>query len=166
MLPLLRFIAAFIGWIFGFLLGVALLEVSRINEVDNRVIVVLLLATACGILGFLGVEYVTVRPARWLVRRLREASASDLIAGAAGATIGLVLALFLAFPIALLPGSVGQFAPLVVAASLGLTGAIAGILKREDGVAFLRGLRQAERTREQFLLDTSVIIDGRIADVA
>ena len=70
MLSLLRLFAAFLGWIFGFLLGVALLEVSRIDEVDNRVIVVLLLATACGILGFLGVEYVTVRPARWLLALL------------------------------------------------------------------------------------------------
>src|ERR671937_2818278 len=87
MLSLLRFIGAFIGWIFGFLLGVALLEVSRINEVDNRVIVVLLLATACGILGFLGVEYVTVRPARWIIRSIRDASAADLIAGSAGAII-------------------------------------------------------------------------------
>jgi uncharacterized protein YacL len=168
LLTLLRFIAAFIGWIFGFLLGVALLEVSRINEVDNRVIVVLLLATACGILGFLGVEYVTVRPARWLIARIRESSAADLIAGSAGAGVGLVLGLFLAFPIALLPGSVGQFAPLVVAAFLGVTGAAAGILKKDDGISFLREIRQgrARQSREQLLLDTSVIIDGRIADIA
>src|SRR5918912_479793 len=123
MLSLLRFIAAFIGWIFGFLLGVALLEVSRTNEVDNRVIVGLLLATACGILGFLGVEYVTVRPARWLIRRIRDSSAAD---------------------------------------------PVAGVLKKDDGIAFLRELRhgRARMSREEFLLDTSVIIDGRIADVA
>ena len=168
MLSFLRLFAAFIGWIFGFLLGVALLEVSRIDEVDNRVIVVLLLATACGILGFLGIEYVTIRPARWLVSRIRDASASDLIAGSAGAIIGLLLGLFLAFPIALLPGSVGQFAPLVVAGVLGLIGALTAIVKKDDGVAFLRDLRQGRDrgSREQMLLDTSVIIDGRIADVA
>src|SRR5919204_6977247 len=168
MLSLLRFIGAFIGWIFGFLLGVALLEVSRINEVDNRVIVVLLLATACGILGFLGVEYVTVRPARWLIARIRESSAADLIAGSAGAGVGLVLGLFLALPIALLPGSVGQFAPLVVAASLGVVGAVTGVLKKDEGIAFMRDVRhgRARASREEFLLDTSVIIDGRIADVA
>src|SRR5919204_899631 len=168
MLSLLRFIAAFIGWIFGFLLGVALLEVSRINEVDNRVIVVLLLATACGILGFLGVEYVTVRPARWIIRSIRDASAADLIAGSAGAIIGLLAGLFLALPIALLPGSVGQFAPLLVAGLLGVVGAVAGVLKKDDGIAFLRDVRQGRGRvpRGQFLLDTSVIIDGRIADVA
>ncbi|TMD61263.1 MAG: PIN domain-containing protein [Chloroflexi bacterium] len=168
MLSLLRLFAAFLGWIFGFLLGVALLEVSRIDEVDNRVIVVLLLATACGILGFLGVEYVTVRPARWLLARIRDASASDLIAGSTGAIIGLLLGLFLAFPIALLPGSVGQFAPLAVAGVLGLIGAMTAIIKKDDGVAFLRDVRQGRDrgSREQMLLDTSVIIDGRIADVA
>ena len=132
MVAFLHLIGAFIGWIFGFLLGVALLSVSRIDEVDNRVIVVLLLATACGILGYLGVEYITLRPARWFIHRLQDTSAADLMAGAAGAVVGLLIGLFLAFPIALLPGSVGQFAPLAVAAFLGLTGAVAGILKQDD----------------------------------
>src|SRR5437867_3389213 len=169
MVAFLHLIGAFIGWIFGFLLGVALLSVSRIDEVDNRVIVVLLLATACGILGYLGVEYITLRPARWFIQRLQDTSAADLIAGAAGAVVGLLIGLFLAFPIALLPGSVGQFAPLAVAAFLGLTGAVAGILKQDDATALIRDLRQGRRGRgggrEQLLLDTSVIIDGRIADV-
>ncbi|OLC56672.1 MAG: hypothetical protein AUH85_05620, partial [Chloroflexi bacterium 13_1_40CM_4_68_4] len=152
MLAFLRLLGALIGFIFGLLLGVSLLEVSRINEVDNRIIVVLLLATACGILGFLGVEYVTVRPTRWLVARIAESSAADLIAGSAGALTGLLLALFLAVPISLLPGNVGRFAPLVVAVFLGVTGALAAVIPRN--------------TREQLLLDTSVIIDGRIADIA
>ncbi len=168
MLALLRLIGAFIGWIFGFILGISLLEVSRINEVDNRIIVVLLLATACGILGFLGVEYITLRPARWLLRRISDTSASDLIAGSAGALVGLLLALFLAVPISLLPGNVGRFAPLLVAVLLGLTGVIAAVIKKDDAIGFLRDVRgpRARATGQQLLLDTSVIIDGRIADVA
>ena len=168
MLALLRLVGALIGWIFGFILGVSLLEVSRINEVDNRIIVVLLLATACGILGFLGIEYVTLRPARWLLRRIRDTSASDLIAGSVGALVGLLLALFLAVPISLLPGNVGRFAPLLVAVFLGLVGAVAGVVKQDDAAGFLRGVRGGKDrgVGEQLLLDTSVIIDGRIADVA
>ena len=168
MLAFLRLLGALIGFIFGLLLGVSLLEVSRINEVDNRIIVVLLLATACGILGFLGVEYVTVRPTRWLVARIAESSAADLIAGSAGALTGLLLALFLAVPISLLPGNVGRFAPLVVAVFLGVTGALAAVIKKDDAIGFLRDVRSARprNTREQLLLDTSVIIDGRIADIA
>ncbi len=168
MLAFLRLISAFIGWIFGAFLGISLLEVSRINEVDNRIIVVLLLATACGILGFLGVEYITLRPAQWLLGRIRETSASDLIAGAAGALLGLLLALFIAVPISLLGGNVGRFAPFLVAAFLGLTGAVAAVIKKDDAIGFLRDVRAPRErvSREQLLLDTSVIIDGRIADVA
>ncbi len=168
MLPFLRLIGAFIGWIFGFILGVSLLEVSRINEVDNRIIVVLLLATACGILGFLGIEYITLRPARWLIHRIRDASAADVISGSIGALVGLLLALFLAVPISLLPGNFARFAPLLVAVFLGLVGSIAGVLKKDDALAFVRDVRggKARGTHEQLLLDTSVIIDARIGDIA
>lgn len=168
MLAFLRLGGALIGWLFGFFFGVSLLEVSQINEVSNRLIVVVLLAIACGILGFLGVEYVTVHPSRWLLRRIRRTSASDLVAGSAGALAGLVLALFLAFPIALLPNRVAQFAPLLVAGFLGATGAVTGVVKKHELFSLLREIRSGrERARpDQLLLDTSVIIDGRIADLA
>ncbi len=168
MLLVLRLLAALIGWAFGFFLGVSLLEVSDIKEVSNRLIVVLLLATACAILGTLGVEYVTIVPARWLARRIRQASAADLLSGSAGGLIGLVLALFLAVPISLLPGNAGQFLPFAIAAFLGVTGAAAGILKRTELVTLLREVRGGkERPHgEELLVDTSVIIDGRIADIA
>ena len=168
MLAFLRLIGALIGWLFGLILGVSLLEVSRVDEINNRIIVVVLLATACAILGFLGIEYVTVRPARLLIGRIREASASDLLAGSAGAVLGLLLALFLAVPISLLPGSVARFAPIAIAVFLGLTGAAAGVIKKQEAFGLLREIRGGrERARlDQLLLDTSVIIDGRIADIA
>ncbi len=168
MLAFIRLVGALIGWPFGFFLGVSLLQLSQLNELSSRLIVVVLLATACGILGWLGMEYVTLRPARWLLRRIREASASDLVAGTAGALSGLVLALLLALPIALLPTSLGQFAPLIVAVFLGLTGAAAAILKKHELFGLFREIRSGrERARpEQLLLDTSVVIDGRIADIA
>lgn len=165
----LRAIGALIGWLFGFFLGISLLEVSDIKEVSNRLIVVLLLATACGILGFLGIEYVTVLPARSLLLRIRHASAADLLTGSAGGLVGLVLALFLAYPISFLPGDLKLYLPIATAAFLGVSGATAGILKRAELLALLRELRTGRRERarhEQLLVDTSVIIDGRIADVA
>jgi uncharacterized protein YacL len=168
MLAFLRLICALIGWLFGFFLGVSLLEVSRVTELSNRLIVVILLAAACAILGWLGAEYVTILPARWLIRRIRELSAADLLAGSFGGLVGLVLASFLAVPLSALPDSFGRFAPLVVAAFLGMTGAAAGAIKGEELIALLRDLRGGrDRQRaERVLLDTSVIIDGRIADIA
>ncbi len=165
---LLRFFGALIGWFFGFFLGAQLLQLSQVTPVSNQVLVVLLLATACAILGWLGAPYATVLPARYVLWRIHEASAGDLAGGAFGGGVGLVLALFLAFPLSFLPGDLGRFGPFVGAALLGLSGAAAGIVKRQELLTFvreLRGGRRAPASERAVLLDTSVIIDGRVADI-
>jgi uncharacterized protein YacL len=164
----IRLLAALIGFVFGFFLGASLLSVTQVTPVSNQVMVILLLATACAILGWLGAPYVTVIPAGFLVARIQATSASTLVGGAFGATVGLMLALFLAFPLSFLPGEIGRYAPLVAAATLGIVGATAGTLKRNDLGALVSEVRGRGREREsdaRVLLDTSVIIDGRIADV-
>ncbi len=164
----IRLLAALIGWFFGFYLGASLLEVTTVTSVSNQVLVILLLAAACAILGWLGAPYVTVRPAQFMAARIREMSAVDLVGGAFGAAVGLALGLFLAFPLSLLPGNVGRFAPIVGAVLLGLAGATAGTIKRADLGALVSDIRQGKRDRlgeERALLDTSVIIDGRVADI-
>lgn len=165
----IRLGAALLGWFFGFFLGASLLEVSRVTPVSNQILVVFLLATACAILGWLGAPYVTVLPARIIKARIQAASAGDLVGGAFGGGVGLILALFLAFPLSFLPDNVGRFAPIAGAIVLGVIGAAAGTIKREDLGALAREIRHGRRDRvagtERALLDTSVIIDGRVADV-
>jgi len=164
----LRLGAALIGWFFGFYLGASLLEVSQVTPVSNQVLVVFLLATACAILGWLGAPYVTVRPARLVATRIRESSAGDLVGGAFGTGVGLILALFLAFPLSFLPDNLGRFAPIVGAVVLGLGGGAAGTIKRAELGALVRDIRHGRQERvgaERALLDTSVIIDGRVADI-
>src|SRR5881409_859199 len=160
----IRLVAALIGFVFGFFLGASLLQVTQVTPVSNQVLVVLLLAAACAILGWLGAPYVTVLPAGIIVARIRAAQAGDLIGGAFGAAVGLILALFLAFPLSFLPGEVGRYAPLVTALVLGLVGATAGAVKRNELSAFAQGVRGVRRDRAdaRVLLDTSVIIDGRV----
>jgi uncharacterized protein YacL len=163
-----RILAALIGWFFGFYLGASLLEVTTVTSVSNQVLVVLLLATACAILGWLGAPYVTVLPARALAAWLRKTSAGDLVGGVVGAAVGLMLGLFLAFPLSFLPDNLGRFAPIIGAVLLGLGGAAAGTIKRADLGTIVGEIRQGKRDRigeERALLDTSVIIDGRVADV-
>ena len=165
----IRLVAALIGFVFGFFLGASLLQVTQVAPLSNQVLVVLLLATACAILGWLGAPYVTVKPTAFVASRIRAASAGDLVGGAFGAGVGLMLALFLAFPLSFLPGDLGRFAPIVGAATLGLVGAAAGTIKRNDLGALVREIRAPRREKggpeQRVLLDTSVIIDGRIADV-
>ena len=165
---LLRFSGALIGFFIGFFLAAELLQVSQVTPVSNQVLVVFLLAVACAILGWLGAPYATVKPMGWLVARIRATAAGDLVAGVLGGGVGLVLALFLAFPLSFLPGELGRYAPFVGAAVLSLLGVTAGTIKRADlqgAVRDIRGGRKDRGAAERLLLDTSVIIDGRIADI-
>ena len=165
---LLRISGALIGFFIGFLLAAELLQISQVTPVSNQVLVVLLLAVACAILGWLGVPYATVKPVAWIVARIRATAAGDLASGVFGGGIGLILALFLAFPLSFLPGELGRYAPLVGAVSLSVLGVMAGTIKRADlqgAVREIRGGRRDPGTLQRLLLDTSVIIDGRIADI-
>ena len=165
----IRLGGALIGWPFGFYLGAQLLQISQVAPISNQVLVVFLLATACAILGWLGAPYATVTPARSILRRINAMSAGDLVGGSVGGGFGLLLGLLLAFPLSLLPEDLGRFVPLAVAAFLGLSGAAAGISKRRELLALAREIRGGRRaeppTAPRLLVDTSVIIDGRIVDV-
>lgn len=85
-----------------------------------------------------------------------------------GLGIGLLFAMLLAFPLSLLPGTWGWLLPTVVALALGVSGATAMVLHEHDvtallGLVWKRGTMQRKGTLA--LLDTSVIIDGRVADI-
>jgi len=167
LLSVVRLGGALFGFFFGFYLGAELLQFGQLTPARDQLTVVLLLGIACAILGYLGAPYATILPGRALARRIREASFGDLLGGSFGAAFGLLLAVFLAIPLAFLPGDLGRFAPIVVAALLGVTGAAAGMLRRADLAALVRELRAGRaRDGQRVLLDTSVIIDGRVADVA
>jgi len=165
----IRLGAALLGWFFGFFLGASLLEVTVVTPPTNQVYVIFLFATACAILGWLGAPYVTILPARIIKDRIRATSAGDLVGAAFGGGVGLVLALFLAFPLSFLPENAGRFGPIIGAIVLGTIGVAAGTIKRMELGALAREIRQGRRDRvagtERALLDTSVIIDGRVADI-
>ncbi|MDP9265634.1 MAG: PIN domain nuclease [Chloroflexota bacterium] len=167
-MAIIRFCGALIGWFFGLYLGLALLQLTVVAPVTDKVLVVFLLASACAILGWLGAPYVTVRPTRYAAARIRAASMGDLLGGTIGLATGLLLALLVSFPLSVLPDPLGRFAPVVATVILGMAGAGAGLIKRTQLAAIARELTGGRRTRAgepRLLLDTSVIIDGRVSDV-
>ena len=166
----IRLGGALVGWPFGFALAAELLQISQVSPVSNQVLVVFLLAAACAILGWLGAPYVTVAPARLVLRQIHAMSAGDLISGSLGGGAGLVLGLLLAFPLSRLPDEFGRYVPLAAALFLGLSGTAAGMTKRAEILSLTREARGGRRVGDRvvgrkIVLDTSVIIDGRIVDL-
>jgi uncharacterized protein YacL len=105
-------------------------------------------------------------------RSMANVPASDLLSGVLGLVIGLLISVLL-FPSLEKATWAGALFPFVLTAVLGVMGFRIGYSKKEELVQLfsLRGKghhdeKQKERRYEEHkILDTSVIIDGRIADI-
>lgn len=109
------------------------------------------------------------RAMAWVLDRLAHISIRDMMLGALGLGAGLLLAFLVGYPLSRIPG-IGPYLALAAALALGYLG-LQLVLQRRDEVTFSigRGERQGrDRGRARGIpkiLDTSVIIDGRVADV-
>jgi uncharacterized protein YacL len=109
--------------------------------------------------------------------KLQKMSTQDLLSGAIGLIIGLIIAFFIGNAVSGLP-IVGTVIAVFVYLIFGYLGLSLGVKKREELVAFISSLGKENnrfkakgKTRAEGycnmpkVLDTSVIIDGRIADI-
>ncbi|MBI3536977.1 MAG: PIN domain nuclease [Chloroflexi bacterium] len=151
---------AVVGWKIGDALGDA--------PEQTRLILVLILAGAA--LGLLITPWVTLRPYRWVRGTFRQIPAQTLIAATVGLIIGLIIAALTAFPLSLLPEPWRSILPFGSLILFGYLGAWVMIMRERDFFSILDGRLSRESARPQsdkpILLDTSVIIDGRIADIS
>jgi uncharacterized protein YacL len=126
--------------------------------------------------GLVLTPYFTTRPARFIRARLGRLSAETLFAGLIGMIVGLLTAALLSFPLSLLPEPFGQMMPFVAVVVFAWLGVSLFVMRQGDIMGLLGALsgRGGEsgsssswtNLNRTILLDTSVIIDGRVADIA
>ncbi len=126
--------------------------------------------------GLVLTPYLTTRPARSIRRMLAQVDAQTLVAGLVGLIVGLAIAALLAFPLSLLPAPFGEILPFIGALFLSYFGVTVFVMRQHDIFSILLSRlprrsydddKQTERLpKRTILMDTSVIIDGRIADIA
>lgn len=166
--------------IIGWLAGTVWAGTSELNAISLRYI--LPLTGAGALLGALIAPWLTTRPAAVARRLIREMTAAQLLAGIIGLVLGLLLAALAALPLRYLPDPFGKFLPTIAAILFGYLGIMVMVLRQRDIFALFSRRRGSgaveepdgaalvsktdEARTEVLLLDTSVIIDGRIADVA
>lgn len=157
----------------GAALGTQLALIPMIPE-HIRIYVTLAAAALGSVLGFIITPSITLRSYLRFRRAIHQSPASVIFSATVGLFVGLALGAIAAYPVSLLPDPLGQFLPFIVAAAFGYAGT-AITTTRPD---LLQGLRdrvfpkesppvsgQAGHNHSTILLDTSVIIDGRIADI-
>ena len=157
----------------GTALGMQLVDAGGVSRQDGLV-AIFVSALAGGLVGFIIMPFLSTRPYRAAQKRLKQIPATDLVAAVVGLVLGLLIAVLLAFPLSFLPSPLREIMPLVAAIIFGLLGMTTLESRRHDFASLLstrlplsRGAdTPATLSEERYvLLDTSVIIDGRIADI-
>ena len=160
----------FIGWE----IGITLVGTTELNTSTWQIIIPATLIGA--VFGFLLAPWLVIAPARAARNALRQVPINDLLAAIIGLAVGLLIAALLSSPISRLPPPFGGVLPLVMVILFGYLGAAVMVTRQGDFLALFQRRSAiggattpatAPITREPtLLLDTSVIIDGRIADIA
>lgn len=125
--------------------------------------------------GLILTPYLTTRPIRALSNRINQLPAQQLVSGVVGLIVGLIIAALFSLPLSLLPSPFNMVMPILAAIFFGYIGMAALTTRRRDVFEIFRGhipnisLGKTEdglTPSRQILLDTSVVIDGRIADIS
>jgi uncharacterized protein YacL len=133
------------------------------------------LALIGSLVGLILTPYFTTRPARALRSLLGRLSAESLFAGLAGLVVGLVIATLLAFPLSNLPQPFGSTLPFVGVILFSYFGVSLFVMRQGDIMSLFGSLSGRNEggsssswtnLNRTILLDTSVIIDGRVTDIA
>jgi uncharacterized protein YacL len=110
---------------------------------------------------------------KWSEERLVKIPAADILFGALGLIFGLIVAFLIEPPLSKLPiPGISSILPFLVSGLLGYLGFRVGYKKRDELLSIFTVGRQGKdqkkkdsRDIEHKILDTSVIIDGRIFDI-
>ena len=172
--------------VIGWRLGLYISELS--SDKEEFLPWGLALTLAGGIIGGVLISYLILKPWRISVQFIDSLAGSALISATAGLLVGLVVASLISIPLYTLSGWPGWGVPVIVNVVLGLSGLWLGIQRERDIRAIFPGLEapassmgfhangwtgKADKIKSRkgsrngnILVDTSAIIDGRIADLS
>jgi uncharacterized protein YacL len=127
------------------------------------------------LVGLVITPYLTTRPARFMRNLISQMPSQTLLAAMVGLVVGLVVAALLSLPLSLLPEPANKVLPFVGVLIFSWLGISVFVMREHDLFSILRDRSNGQGNSDSaaaapaftntILLDTSVIIDGRIADI-
>ncbi|HUV15628.1 MAG TPA: PIN domain-containing protein [Pelolinea sp.] len=126
--------------------------------------------------GFSLMPYISLYPINWIRTYLSKVSGPTLLSALIGLVLGLIIAALVSFPISFLPAPFSSVLPFAAAVLFGYLGVAIAVSRQSDLGDMFSSTRRSQRSsshaggrsnqEKSILIDTSVIIDGRIADIA
>jgi uncharacterized protein YacL len=181
---ILRIIGMIVFLLIGFFWGSSIGEAANAAPATpgafSTVQYAVTLALIGALVGLIITPFITIRPLRGLRTLMGRLSIQTLVASLTGLVIGLIFAALLAFPLSLLPSPLGKVLPFVGVIIFGYFGVAVFVMRQNDLFGMFNIFPQHNASEHgeaapgtpnwnegrTILLDTSVIIDGRIADIA
>ncbi|MEA4908595.1 MAG: PIN domain nuclease [Anaerolineaceae bacterium] len=183
---IIRLIGMVVFAILGVYWGISLGRLANINPGANTLTVeqfAVVVGLVGALVGLILTPFLTIRPIRALRSLFSRVSAQSLFASLIGLIVGLIVAALLSFPLSLLPAPFGRVLPFVGVLVMGYRGVYIFVMRQNDLFAVFSSFRSSSSSSSSssnedgngkgnwaenrtILLDTSVIIDGRIADIA
>jgi len=142
---------------------------------DNQALYAVIFALVGALVGLIITPYISTRPVRALRGILSRVSSQTLVSGFIGLLAGLIVAALLALPLSALPSPFGEVLPFVGVILFAYLGIAVFVMRQDDIFSVFRmnrpGSSDASAVEDPedvhtILLDTRVIIDGRIADIS
>ena len=171
MIRSIRYLGAALGGLTGIVSVIA--QFAVFQPVPGSAVLVVAWVVAWIVLGYTLLPYLTVIPALAAIRAVTQLSTAEFVTAIIGLFLGLLLGLLLGLPLGNIPGPIGTVAPLGISIFLGLAMVGLTVAKRHDLIkaaesigVLRRGPIEGEAAVPHILVDTSAIIDGRIADIA
>lgn len=109
---------------------------------------------------------------RWLASEVRSIPSHSLVAAIIGLIVSLIVSALVALPLSIIPGELGRYLPITVAIVICALGVTIMVQREQDVLQVLHsyvpsiGRTGESDSYDQILLDTSTIIDGRVADLS
>ena len=154
-----------LGWRLGAI-------ISELSSDEERFLPWGLALTLTGLfLGAFLAPYLTLKPWHKAGDYISSIPGSTLVSATSGLLVGLVVASLVSIPLYSLDGWLGWGVPVIVSFFLGISGLMIGVNRQRDVQAIFPALENSDGAGRlsrngSILVDTSAIIDGRIADLS
>jgi uncharacterized protein YacL len=176
----LNFVVRLIGMLAMAYLGADIgISLSVSSPDDTQLLATQLLMLAGAGLGLLVTPRLTIEPIQRFLKHIRSVPLNEIVFVAVGGFLGLLSGVLLTVPLSLLPSPLKNYLPIGIALALAYIGTMIFFSHKRSLQDLIRFFRRTASTRvpsplpgeggmptqQRYILDTSAIIDGRIAAI-
>jgi len=180
---ILRGLVTIAGLVLGYFIGNSITQTSYVasikffgNGTIKNLTIIILSTILFGIILFLlspRINSAIIKLMDYIEKSIQKLSTIEIIFGSAGAIIGLIISAVFVNIVSKIP-VVGSIVAVFIAIIMAAIGANIGIKRREEVMGIFSNIKRSEKNKDKKskisrgdpkVLDTSVIIDGRIFDI-